>query len=76
MKKEALDPPQDKRGYKRPEIMKIYRDRGIKSHDFWRAFGVATCEMDENGETYFNKCDVESALFKLGQVGGKNHAWD
>lgn len=71
----SLPKPKDKRGYTTEEINLICKERKISNKRFNDAFGVNTCGYD--GKTcYFYPCDVERALYNLGNKDGKFHIWD
>ena len=71
-----LPEPRNKRGYTGEEIERICRKKNIDPDDFWEAFGINTCSMDENGDTIFYTCDVEKALYLLKDIDGEFHEWD
>ena len=57
--------PKDKMGYSREEILKICRDRKIHHETFWKAFGVNTVSVADDGTSRFYALDVERALYEL-----------
>lgn len=71
-----LPKPQDKLGYSRSEILDIIRPRGIHHKTFWKAFGVNTVAVAEDGQARFYVCDVERALYLLNKKDGVDHLWD
>jgi hypothetical protein len=71
-----LPKPEHEYGYTRKQILQICKDRKIHHKKFWSAFGVNTCAVDEKLGTIYYPCDVERALYNLGQKDGVNHLWD
>lgn len=71
-----LPKPLHEYGYTKDQVKEIYRSRKIHYKTFWKAFGVNTCMRDEKLGTIFYPCDIERALYKLRQPGGKFHLED
>ena len=71
-----LPKPKHRLGYSKEEVLKICRERKIHHATFWKAFGVNTCSLAEDGKPRYYVCDVERALYDLGQKDGKYHQWD
>ncbi len=72
----SLPKPENEIGYSGLEIVQICGDRNICTKNFWKAFGINTCSMDETGAVLYYKCDVERALHILKADGGQYHLWD
>ena len=71
-----LPKPKYKLGYNSDEIKSICKALKIKEKTFWSAFGQGnTCGLIK-GKTIYYVCDVERALFHLGDWLGINHMWD
>ena len=71
-----LKEPKDSLGYSRLEISEICLKLKIQPRKFWKAFGVNTCAVGEDGTSRFYKCDVERALYDLNEACGVYHPWD
>jgi len=71
-----LPKPKNPLGYTSKELQNICKDRNIKFEDFNKAFGRNTCAMTPKGIVLYYPCDVERALYKLGNKDGKFHEWD
>ena len=71
-----LPEPKDSLGYTRFEILQICRDTKTSSPLFWKAFGINTVAVGDDGGSRFYKCDVERTLFNLKKDGGKYYPWD
>lgn len=61
-----LKDPKDDLGYTREEILAICRERKIHHKRFWKAFGVNTVAVADDGTLRYYPVDVERALWKLG----------
>ena len=72
----SLPKSKDSLGYTRQEILDIIKPLGIHHKKFWKAFGVNTVGVAEDGTSRYYQCDVERALWSLGAKDGKFHLWD
>jgi len=71
-----LPKPKDPLGYTKQEILAICRKRKINPQIFWGLFGVNTVAVGKDGKPRFYRCDVEKALYTLGDKDGSWHMWD
>jgi len=71
-----LPNPKDPVGYTKQEISVILKALKITRKAFNGAFGINTIAIAKDGTPRFYRCDVESALHKLGHKLGKYHPWD
>lgn len=73
-----LPRPNHKYGYTKDQIKEICKSEKIKEKDFWKAFGINTCPVidEKTNEVAYYPCDIERALYILGNKMGKNHLWD
>lgn len=71
-----LPKPKDPMGYTDKELRSICRGEKILFRIFNKAFGINTCGIAKNGTSRYYVCDVERALYKLGNKNGKFHEWD
>ena len=73
----SLPKSKDPRGYTNEEIREICRVRKITPSKFNKAFGVNTASYDATTkQCFFYRCDVETALARLGHKDGHNHGFD
>lgn len=71
-----LPKPKNPMGYDEKELKKILKERDISLKKFSFVFGINTCSMDKKGNIIYYVCDVENALFKLGNEDGEEYLWD
>lgn len=72
----VLPSPDAPYGHTQEQVERICKDLGIDLDLFWTAWGVNTVAIDDLGRTNYYTCDIEKALWKLKQPGGKFHLWD
>jgi len=72
----SLPKSKDKLGYTTEEIRDICKKRNISNKSFNDTFGVNTCAMGKDGHPRYYLCDVERALYILGNKDGNFHEWD
>jgi len=64
-------------GYTKVELQAILKELKIKYSIFSKAFGINTCSLNEKGETLYYHCDVERALWIIGnKLLGRHRMWD
>ncbi|KKK81548.1 hypothetical protein LCGC14_2812340 [marine sediment metagenome] len=68
--------PSGEYGFTPNDIKKLCKGKGIPIKVFFHAFGINTCALDKNGVTNYYLCDVERALYELGDKDGVFHLWD
>jgi len=68
--------PTGQYGYTEKDIKKLCKEKSIPINLFWKAFSVNTVAIDDNGDNNYYSCDVETALYKLGDKDGRDHLWD
>lgn len=71
-----LPKPKHELGYPASQLKTILKELHISLKAFDKAFGVNTCSLSETGETIYYVCDIEKALYILGNKLGKNYLWD
>ena len=72
----SLPKSKDKLGYSIEEIRNICKKRNITNKAFNKAFGINTCSLGKDGFPRYYRCDVERALYYLGNKDGKYYLWD